>query len=111
MVCAKADLQISRLYVETLGADLALFDALESEYRRTVDAVLQIRESGGLLEDNPVLRSSIRLRNPYVDPLSLLQVSLLRRKRALAEEDDRGLHDRALGTITNGVAQGMRNTG
>jgi len=112
MVCAKADLAIARLYVEQLGGDIALFEELEAEYRRVVDAVLAIREYDVLLEHNPVLRDAIRLRNPYVDPLTLLQLSLLRRKRAMAS-DDPALADTntALGAITNGIAQGMRNTG
>ena len=55
-----------------------------------------------------MLRASISLRNPYVDPLSLLQISLLRRKRNGLGHPDL---DRALGTTLNGVAQGLRNTG
>jgi phosphoenolpyruvate carboxylase len=62
--------------------------------------------------DNEVLRASIALRNPYVDPLSLLQISLLRRKRGLLEgADEMKPHDDAIGTTLNGVAQGLRNTG
>jgi phosphoenolpyruvate carboxylase len=77
-----------------------------------VKAVLTIRDAPDLLMDNDVLRSSITLRNPYVDPLSLLQISLLKRKRGLREGDD-GVKplDDAIGTTLNGVAQGLRNTG
>ena len=58
------------------------------------------------------LQGSLALRNPYVDPLSLLQVSLLKKKRALPENDPtRELLDQALGTTLNGIAQAMRNTG
>ncbi len=112
MVCAKADLPIARLYVEQLGGDTALLAELEAEYHRVVRAVLAIRGTDALLADNPTLQEAIRLRNPYVDPLSLMQISLLHRKRALAE-NDAGLEaiHLALGTITNGIAQGMRNTG
>jgi phosphoenolpyruvate carboxylase len=106
MVCAKADLEIARCYVRALDADEALLDTLEAEFQRTVDTVLAIREQPHLLADNPMLQTSIGLRNPYVDPLSLLQVSLLRRKKA----GELGL-DPILGTTLNGVAQGMRNTG
>ena len=105
MVCAKADLQIARLYVERLGGDEALFDELAAEYARTVDAIRAIRQSEHLLADNAMLRRSIDLRNPYVDVLSLLQVSLLAR---LQEGEDVGV---ALATTLNGVAQGLRNTG
>ncbi|HEY3495876.1 MAG TPA: phosphoenolpyruvate carboxylase, partial [Polyangiaceae bacterium] len=64
------------------------------------------------LADHRFLQGSLALRNPYVDPLSLLQVSLLAKKRALPAGDPRaGLLDQALGTTLNGIAQAMRNTG
>ena len=112
MVCAKTDLEIARAYVTHLGGDVGLLDRLAEEFRRTVSAVLTIRNAPALLMDNEVLRASIELRNPYVDPLSLLQMSLLRRKRALPEgsAEVKALDD-ALGTTLNGVAQGLRNTG
>ena len=105
MVCAKSDLDIARLYVRTLWGDMALFDELEGEFKRTVRAVLAIRERPRVLEGNAMLRGSIQLRNPYVDALSLLQISLLRRKREGIDVGD------ALASTLNGVAQGLRNTG
>jgi len=123
MVCAKSDLEIARLYVETLGGDVPLFERLEAEYDATVDAVLRIRESDALMRDTPVIQSAIMLRNPYVDPLSLIQVSMLRR-RAGGRADDHGLAespspsepsartvDAVLSTTLSGIAQGLRNTG
>jgi phosphoenolpyruvate carboxylase len=112
MVCAKTDLEIARAYVTHLGGDVRLLERLAEEFRRTVRAVLSIRDAPDLLMDNEVLRASIALRNPYVDPLSLLQISLLRRKRGLQEgaEEMKPLDD-AIGTTLNGVAQGLRNTG
>jgi len=112
MVCAKTDLEIARTYVEQLGGDTALLSRLEEEFGRTVDSVLRIREATQLIADVPVLQSAIALRNPYVDPLSLIQVSLLRRKRALPEaSDERALVDDILATTLSGIAQGLRNTG
>ncbi|HEX5581596.1 MAG TPA: phosphoenolpyruvate carboxylase, partial [Gemmatimonadaceae bacterium] len=119
MVCAKTDLQIARAYVRELGADVALLDRLEEEFRRATEAVVRIREADGLLSDNPVLRSAIALRNPYVDPLSLLQIVLLRRKReaeGAAEvgrdaTGDEARVEEALSTTLSGIAQGLRNTG
>jgi phosphoenolpyruvate carboxylase len=66
-----------------------------------------------LLDDIPVLQSAIALRNPYVDPLSLLQISLLRRKRtgSAKSEAQREAIDNALSTTLSGIAQGLRNTG
>ena len=113
MVCAKTDLAIARLYVQRLGGDVALLERLEEEFRRTVRCVLRIRGSDRLLAENPVLQAAITLRNPYVDPLSLMQVSLLRRQRERADGDDeesRRVAD-ALATTLSGVAQGLRNTG
>ena len=103
MVCAKSDMEIARLYVEKLGGDLTLFERLEAEFDATVSAILRIRESDALMQDTPVLQSSIMLRNPYVDPLSLIQVSLLRRRAS-------GV-DSVLSTTLSGIAQGLRNTG
>jgi phosphoenolpyruvate carboxylase len=111
MVCAKTDLDIARLYVERLGGDVALLAELEAEYRRTVDAVLRIREHEHLADDMPVLQSAIGLRNPYVDPLSLLQVALLARKRASGSPDDEERIEEVLATTLSGIAQGLRNTG
>jgi len=116
MVCAKADLAIARLYVRELGGggagDLALFDQLEDEFRRTVSTLLRIRESEYLMRDNPMLQTAIGLRNPYVDPLSLLQVTLLERKRHAAPDDPAlGAVGAGLASTLNGIAQGLRNTG
>ncbi len=106
MVAAKTDLEIARLYFDRLGGDPRLFDELAAEFQRTTETILSIRGRRELLADTPVLASSIALRNPYVDPLSLLQVSLLARSRA----GELGV-EAALATTLNGVAQGLRNTG
>ena len=120
MVCAKSDLEIARLYVETLGGDMRLFERLAAEYDATVDAVLRIRESDALMRDTPVIQSAIMLRNPYVDPLSLIQVAMLRRRandrgdhRAAPSRPGRAVQtpDSVLSTTLSGIAQGLRNTG
>ena len=116
MVCAKADMAIARMYVRELGGDLALFDRLDAEFQRTVAALLRIRESDYLMRDNPMLQTAIGLRNPYVDPLSLLQVTLLQRSHAAPPGASAG--DPAVAAVSaglaatlNGIAQGLRNTG
>ncbi|AHG91597.1 Phosphoenolpyruvate carboxylase [Gemmatirosa kalamazoonensis] len=112
MVCAKADLEIARAYVERLGGDVQLLAELDAEYARTVDALLRIRGTGHLVNDSDVLRAAITLRNPYVDALSLLQITLLRRKRAAAEgSDERARAEEAVAATLSGIAQGLRNTG
>jgi phosphoenolpyruvate carboxylase len=85
-----------------------VFTMLETEFTRTRSMVLAVAEQAELLEKNPVLARSIRLRNPYVDPMSLLQLELLRRKRA--GESGEGL-DRAITATINGISAGLRNTG
>jgi phosphoenolpyruvate carboxylase len=113
MVCAKTDLEIARTYVRQLGGDLALLGRLEEEFHRTTDAVLKIRNTEHLLRDTPVLQSAIGLRNPYVDPLSLLQIALLKKKRSLPEGEsaEREKVEAVLATTLSGIAQGLRNTG
>ncbi|MBA3579180.1 MAG: phosphoenolpyruvate carboxylase [Gemmatimonadaceae bacterium] len=112
MVCAKADMEIARAYVSGLGGDVELLARLEREYESAVSAVLRIRGSAVLLRDNEVLQSAIALRNPYVDPLSLLQIALLRRKKASDEADPEWeALKSALATTVSGIAQGLRNTG
>ncbi len=111
MVCAKADLDIARLYLDRLGGEPALVKVILDDFQATIEALHAIRERD-LIAGHRFLQGSLALRNPYVDPLSLLQVSLLQKKRALAEDDPtRALLDQALGTTLNGIAQAMRNTG
>jgi phosphoenolpyruvate carboxylase len=85
MALAKSDISIARLYsdlVEDASLRSRMFGLIEEEFRRTTAAVLRVTNQSELLETNPVLARSIRLRNPYVDPMSFLQVELLRRKQA-----------------------------
>jgi phosphoenolpyruvate carboxylase len=108
---AKADLEIARLYAE-LVPNVALrdrvFSMLQEEFERTRQLVLAVKEQKDLLEKNPVLSRSIRLRNPYVDPMSLVQVDLLRRKRS---GETGSTLDYAIGATINGIAAGLHNTG
>jgi phosphoenolpyruvate carboxylase len=112
MVCAKADLQIARAYVEYLGASRTLFEELAQEYQATVQVLREIRQTEDLLQGSPALLGAITYRNPYVDALSVLQISLLRKKYLMDfEEDELTLLDQSLGSTLNGIAQAMRNTG
>jgi len=75
----------------------------------SVRRILRLKQTSTLLEQDPRLALSIRLRNPYVDPMSLLQIDLLSRWRASGNNDDALFH--ALVTTVNGVSQGLQNTG
>jgi phosphoenolpyruvate carboxylase len=111
LAMSKADLTIARLYAELVpDANLRerVWRMLVEEFERTRRMILSITGQKGLLEGNQVLTRSIRLRNPYVDPMSLVQVELLRRKRAGTGVD--GV-DYALGATINGIAAGLHNTG
>ena len=111
MALSKADLSIARLYsslVRDQGIRERVFDMLEAEFHRSVRAVLAITGQSELLESNPVLARSIRLRNPYVDPMHLIQVDMLGRKRAGQDTPE---VNRAIAATISGIAAGLRNTG
>jgi phosphoenolpyruvate carboxylase len=121
MSLAKADMEIAARYA-TLVQDQAMaqriYAKIAAEFKRSVTIICQIIQQESLLDYQPILQKSIRLRNPYVDPLSYLQVELLRRLRALppdGESEDlktqrRDLRAAVLLSI-NGVAAGVKNTG
>jgi phosphoenolpyruvate carboxylase len=116
MALAKADFAIARLYA-SLVEDEALrdrvFSTLHAEFELTRRMVLAVLKQDALLQTNRVLEHSIRLRNPYVDPMSLIQVELLRRKRAAtaAGHPPSAELDRAITATINGISAGLRNTG
>jgi len=111
LAMAKADFSIARLYsslVEDIDLRDRVFAMLAEEFNRSRAMVLRTTGQRELLERNPVLARSIRLRNPYVDPISMIQVDLLRRKRRGEKSADL---DYAIGTTMNGIAAGLHNTG
>ena len=111
MALAKADLGIASLYaslVPDAGLRDRVFGMLKVEFERTREVVLAVAGQKELLDANPVLARSIWLRNPYVDPMSLIQVDLLRRKRAGEDTDE---VNRAIAGTISGIAAGLRNTG
>jgi phosphoenolpyruvate carboxylase len=108
---AKADMSIAQLYsslVKDEGVRTRVYETLREEFERTRRAVLEITGQRELLERNPLLSRSIQLRNPYIDPLSLIQVELMRRKRNGEDSDELNY---ALASTMNGIAAGLHNTG
>jgi phosphoenolpyruvate carboxylase len=105
MTLAKSSMEIAAEYLELVD-EPSLWEPIAAEHARTVAVVLEIVEADELLARHPVVQRSIGLRNPYVDPINAIQVSLLRKYRAGDEEAAPPL----LRSIA-GIAAGLRNTG
>lgn len=115
MAIAKADLLIAGEYAGLIQDSVIrdrIFGAIQTEYDVTLEMILKITGQQEILDNVPVIQESIRLRNPYVDPLSYMQVQLLTELRVLRDQggDDADLLREVLLTI-NGIAAGLRNTG
>ena len=111
MALGKVDLATARLYsslVDDAGLRERIYDTFEVEFHRTVGAILAVTQQTELLQTNRVLARSIKLRNPYVDPMHLIQIDMLRRKRA---GEDTPEVNRALAATISGISAGLRNTG
>ncbi|MGA7825009.1 MAG: phosphoenolpyruvate carboxylase, partial [Steroidobacteraceae bacterium] len=107
---ARADLEIARYYEALAPASLRHYAGrIRDEYDAACAQVLSVKESAALLDSDPTMQRSIQLRNPYVDPMNLMQVDLLERWRASGRED-RDLFEALLATV-NGIAQGLQSTG
>ena len=110
MLMAKSDLAIFERYSHLAGPLHDVFyTEIAAEFERTANTILSLRGRSQLLQDDYRLRLSIRLRNPYVDPISLLQVELLQRWRDAGREDEALFQ--ALVSTVNGIAAGIQNTG
>jgi phosphoenolpyruvate carboxylase len=110
MVLAKADLGIAERYAALAGEPgRRLFPELRREFTRTRALLLATLGQDELLARDPTLQRSIRLRNPYVDPMSFLQVRLLEEWRAGGRED--AAIERVLAQTVRGIARGVQNTG
>ena len=110
MVLAKADIRIARYYSELAGElHEEFFPIIEKEFELTCELILDYSNHDALLDGDTTLQRAIMLRNPYVDPMSLLQVDLLGRWRETNYEDQ-DLFSVLLASV-NGIAQGLQNTG
>jgi phosphoenolpyruvate carboxylase len=114
MACVKADLDIARRYADLCEDDEVrerIWGTIEREFERTVREIGAVRDEEQLLDREPILQRAIARRNPFIDPLSFVQLELLRRLRAPGgDPDDAGLVRASLLAI-NGIAGGLRNTG
>ena len=110
MVLSKGDITIAEQFSQLSGPlHATFFPQIQRELELTAQQILVLTGQDELLQHDQRLALSIRLRNPYIDPISVLQVDLLRRWRASGGEDDDVL--RALVACVNGVSQGVQNTG
>jgi len=115
MILAKGDFTISKEYaslVQPQELGEKIYEDLRSQFEQTREMILLVTDQKEILENNEMLRRSIQLRNPYVDPLSYIQVELLRRlhTKNASESDQSGLEE-AIFLSINGIAAGLRNTG
>jgi phosphoenolpyruvate carboxylase len=110
MTLSKTDLDIAQSYVTALVPvpHQPLLDRIRGEYSESVERVMRLTDSQSLLEDSPLLKRTLEVRDVYLDPINYLQVSLLARSRSGEQSEEL---NRALLLTVNGIAAGMRNTG
>ena len=110
MTVFKSDLKISKLYVDELLGEVYqdIYEDILVESKLVIKMIKQIKQNSELLNDNKVLKNTLNIRNAYLDPLSLIQVSLMKkmRKKELSQ-----FENNALLLSINGLAAGLRNTG
>lgn len=110
MAMAKADMEIAALYAGLAGkSGQRIFARIRDEFQRTRHWILELKGQQALLDSDPTLKRSILLRNPYVDPMSIVQVETLPRWRQ-GQRKDRRLEEVLVATV-HGIAQGLQNTG
>jgi phosphoenolpyruvate carboxylase len=113
MSMRKADMRIAELYASLAPEEVrdAVFPRLREEFERTESALLRLTGQRDLLDREPWLQRSIRVRNPYIDPMNAVQVALLRRLRATSDAGEAEALRAVILTSVNGIAAGLRNTG
>ncbi|MDD8019314.1 MAG: phosphoenolpyruvate carboxylase, partial [Bacteroidota bacterium] len=115
MIMAKADFDIAKQYADLVSQksdEMNIYTLLHNKFEVTKKSIISVSRQKHILDNNPVLQRSILLRNPYVDPMSLMQVELLRRlrKEHLSERTRQELEE-IMFLCINGISAGLRNTG
>ena len=110
MTLAKSDLKIAKLYVDGLLNEsmLDIYDDIHKESKLALVSILKIKNIDELLDDNKILKNTLRIRNSYLDPLSIIQITLMQKMKS-NELDP--IEKNALLLSINGLAAGLRNTG
>ena len=110
MTIFKSDLKISKLYVNSLldKENITIYEKIVNESNLVKTGIKKIKNTNELLSDNKVLKNTLNIRNAYLDPLSLIQITLMQKMKnsTLADEEKK-----ALLLSINGLAAGLRNTG
>ena len=110
LTLAKADIEVSSWYAELAGPDhVRHFQQIREEFALTCEHVLRLRGETRLLDQEQTMQRAIQLRNPYTDPLHLMQIDLLKRWRS-GGRNDSALFEALLGSV-NGISQGLQATG
>ena len=109
----RADMHISQLYSELNSSDSShnLFEEIKSEFELSREYLLKVTDQKEILDTEPWLQHSIRMRNPYVDPMNYIQVALLERLRKCEDEHEKSEISRVLLQSINGIAAGLQNVG
>ena len=110
MTLVKSDLLISKMYVDQLLDDeyKYIFKEIDKESKKIKRALKLVTKNSELLDDNPILKNTLKVRNAYLDPLSLIQILLMKK---LSDKDITEEERTALLLTVNGLAAGLRNTG
>ena len=110
MTLVKSDLLISKMYVDQLLDDKYkyIFKEIDEESKKVKKALKLVTDNSELLDDNPILKNTLKVRNAYLDPLSLIQILLMKK---LSDKDITEEERTALLLTVNGLAAGLRNTG
>ena len=110
MTLVKSDLLISKMYVDQLLDDeyKYIFKEIDKESKKIKRALKLVTDNSELLDDNPILKNTLKVRNAYLDPLSLIQILLMKK---LSDKDITEEERTALLLTVNGLAAGLRNTG
>lgn len=116
MSLQKADLEIAKLYLSLVEDQELAYDfyqVIASEYELTTERLLAITGNSNLLDNEPDSQRSIRLRNPYIDPLNFIQVEILHRLRTVNDQTSPEFDElqNIMVLTINGIASGLRNTG
>ena len=110
MTLAKSDLKIAKLYVDGLlnKSMLDIYDEIYKESKLALVSIMKIKNINELLDDNKILKNTLRIRNSYLDPLSIIQITLMQKMKS-KELDP--IEKNSLLLSINGLAAGLRNTG